>query len=131
LVGGKADVGEADLRAGALRLDVEGDAGSRPLRLVLDECQVPVKHVPRDSLARDQLGDPLGAAVHVLVAVGELSPQLVGAAVDMSRPPAANVSDGGEGLLRSVVHREGDGEVVRAHDVLRFLSLCSVIQTRH
>jgi hypothetical protein len=131
LVGGKADVGEADLRAGALRLDVEGDAGSRPLRLVLDERQVSVKHVPRDSLARDELGDPLGAAVHVLVAVGELGPQLVGAAVDLSRPPAADVSDGGEGLLRCVVHRKGDGEVLRAHDVLRFLSLCSVIQTRH
>jgi hypothetical protein len=122
VVGDKADVGEADLGAGVLRRDVEGDVSSRPLGLVLDEREVPVEHVPGDALARGQLGDPLGAPVHVLVAVGELGAELVRVAVDRARPPAAHVGDGGVCLLGSVVDREGDGEALRAHDVLLVLS---------
>src|SRR6202161_5002591 len=78
-VGGEADVGEADLRAGVRRRDVERDVGARPLRLVLDEVEVAVHHVPGDPAAGDELGDLLRAAVNVLVAVGEGGTELIGA----------------------------------------------------
>ena len=94
---------EVDLGLLALGLDVEGDVSARPLGRVADEAEVAVEHVPGDPPTGDQFGDPLGAAVLVLVAVGELVAELVGAALDISCPPAADVVDGGEDLVRGLV----------------------------
>jgi hypothetical protein len=51
----------------------------------------------------------LGAAVDVLVPVGEGGTGLVGAALDLARPPATDVGDGGERFLSGAVGGEGDG----------------------
>jgi len=59
--------------------------------------------VPHDPLARGEFGDPLGAAVQVLVGIGELGAEFVDGSVDVSGPPSANVVDGREGLIRRLV----------------------------
>src|SRR5882672_5491183 len=113
LVGGnQARVGEADLGLVALPGDVEGHARAVPLALVLDEIEVAVQDEPDDSLSRNQLRDLLLAVVDVLVPVGELTPELVGGAFDVSGPPSAHVGDGTEGLFRGLVDRKRGREVL-------------------
>jgi hypothetical protein len=51
--------------------------------------------------------------------------------LDLSRPPSANVVDGSEGFLWSLVNRKGGGEVLVFHDslLLSFLSLVAARST--
>jgi len=55
--------------------------------------------------------------VKFFVAVGEFIAGPAGLAVDLPRPPSADVGDGLEDLGRRLVDREGGGEVI--HGVLR------------
>src|SRR5512147_2284340 len=110
--GKQADVGETDLGLVALPGDLEDHVRAVPLGLVLDEVDARVRDVPDDPLARHQLGDLLGAAVEPLVAVGELRAELVGAPVDLPRPPPTHVVDGVKDLVGRLVHRERGAETL-------------------
>jgi hypothetical protein len=65
-----------------------------------------------------ELRDLLLAVVQVLVAVGELGAELVGAPFDVPGPPGADVVDGGERLFRGLVDDDGGLEALVDHGVL-------------
>src|SRR5688572_18264266 len=111
-------MGEADLGLVALGRDVEGDLGAVPLVAVLDEAELALQHAPGNSTAGDELGDPLPAEMKVLIAIGEFGAEPVGAAFDVTRPPGANIVDGGVGRLRALLDGEGRGEAVIAHGLV-------------
>jgi hypothetical protein len=50
--------------------------------------------------------------VDVLVPVGEFVAELCSAALDVSRPPSADIGDGVKNLFRRLVDREGRGEAL-------------------
>src|SRR5437764_12178601 len=89
--GNQTNVREAELRLAALAGDLEDDVGAVPLGLALDELEPGVRDMPDDLLPPHELGDLLRTAVKAFVAVGELGAELVGAPLDFSRPPSANV----------------------------------------
>src|SRR6185312_16497424 len=104
----------------ALAGDLEHHVGASPLLLVLDEAEIALCHVPHHPLARHPLGDLLGSAVDVLVAIGEYATQAVCVTGDLTGPPSAHVVDGGEYLLWRLVHCEAERQVLVFHDALRY-----------
>ncbi len=99
-------MGEAKFGLGAPPGDVEDDVGVPPLVLLGDETELAIQDVPDDPLTRDGLADPLLGPMDVLVPIGELTAQLLGVAFELSCPPSADIVDGGEDLLRTLVHRK-------------------------
>lgn len=95
-------MGESDLGHLTPACDVEADVGAGPLGGIVRERQCSIQDPPRAPFPWDEFGDLLRGDVEVAVAIGELPAQLVGRAVDVSRPPPANVCDCREGLIGSV-----------------------------
>src|SRR6202050_4008303 len=87
----QADVGKAELGLVALPRDLKDNVRAIPLGLVFDKVQLGIRYMPYDLLRRYEFGDLLGGAVDVLVPIGKFFAGHVGAAVDLARPPAANV----------------------------------------
>ena len=96
--GNQTEMGEADFGLVAVPSDVEGNRRPRPLGLVVGKVEGGVHDLPDDFPIGNELGDLLLTAVDILVAIGEFVAELVGVAVDLPRPPGANVVDGGEDL---------------------------------
>jgi len=111
----RPDCGLAGL-AGNFKNNVSSD----PLRLVLDKGQFGVGNMPHYLLAGNEFRDLLRGAVRIFVTIRELSSQLVGGALDLSRPPSTNVVDGGKGFVRRLVHRNGCGEIALFHGLFSF-----------
>src|ERR1019366_9880376 len=97
------------------RGDVKNDVRAGPFVLVFHKAQMAVGNMPGDLLAGNEFHDLLRGAVRIFVTIRELSSQLVGGALDLSRPPSTNVVDGGEGFVRRLVHRNGCGETALLH----------------
>jgi hypothetical protein len=64
--------------------DLEGDFGPLPLGRVFGEIEVGVFDEPHDPFARNEVRYLLLGVMNVLVTVGELGAELVGAALDLS-----------------------------------------------
>src|SRR5262245_39536373 len=82
-----------------------------------------IQHQPDDLLVRDDFNEPLPGIVDVLVPVGEFVAELCSAALDVSRPPSADIGDGVKNLFRRLVDREGRGEALDGHLKLLFVLL--------
>src|SRR5205823_878156 len=78
-LGAQTQVSESDFRLRTLRGDFERDFSAGPLARVLGEREMGVQYAPNDLLASDEFRDLLLGMVEVLVTIGELIPELVGA----------------------------------------------------
>src|ERR1700677_3098645 len=114
----ESPVGKTDFGALIGRGDVEGDGGVVPPGFVLDETQEAVLHVPDNPLPRDELGDLLLGVVHVFVAVRPFVAEMVGLALDVARPPSANIVDGVEGLPGRLLDRKRESQTLLGHRLL-------------
>jgi len=98
-----------------------------PLAVVGDEAEVARDNVPDHLPPGLELGDRLGRQVEIVVAVGELGAEPVGAALDLAGPPGAHVVDGGEDLVRRPI----DGEGGRVAGIARVASLPQLVGPGH
>src|ERR1700730_2341075 len=81
--------------------------------------------MPNDFFARNDFGNFHFAVVNVWDTVRELSVEFVGVALDFSRPPSADVVDGGEGFFRGLVNRKRSA-VILVHSSNLLISLASL-----
>jgi hypothetical protein len=82
--------------------DLKDDVSAVPFGSVFDKVNVAVHDMPYHLLARQPFSNPLSGVIKALVAVRELSTELVGTAVNFSRPPPTNVVDGRRRLLQEI-----------------------------
>src|ERR1700720_177539 len=119
----QADMGEANFRFAALLADFKTDLGAVPFALVVDKAEGAVQHEPNDFLAGNEFRNLLLGIMDVFVSIRKLIAEFAGRAVNISRPPAANIVDGGEGLFGRLVYRKDQAEILIFHDFLQFRDL--------
>ena len=98
---------KAKLRFVALPGDFKDNVCTRPLGCVFEKVEVILQHVPDDLLTGHEFGDLECAAMNILEAVKENGAKPICVALNIFRPPAANIADGFEDFFRILVYCEG------------------------
>jgi hypothetical protein len=111
-------VREAEFGLVVLLDDLKDNVGAFPLSAVFDKANLAVQDMPYDLPARYEFSDLLSATVKVFMAELELSTKLVGAALNVFRPPPTHIVDGIEDLLGRLVHRKNNVVIFAIHFAL-------------